>query len=158
MTLWTAACQASQSSTVSWSLRKSMSVESVMLSNRFILPDAQAKNLSVIPDLSLSALTSANPPARPVSTTLKMYPESNAPFPPPTLAQAWSVAGFPHCSPASILPAAADSSTETTGCLTRILLNLSQIMLLLCLKPPSGSHLTQVKVKALGMALNSCML
>ena len=72
-----------------------MSVVSVMLSNRFILPDAQAKNLSVIPDLSLSALTSANPPGNPISTTLKMYPESNAPFPPPTLAQAWSVAGFP---------------------------------------------------------------
>ena len=114
-----------------------------MLSNRFILPDAQAKNLSVIPDLSLSALTSANPPGSPISTTLKMYPESNAPFPPPTLAQAWSVAEFPHCSPASILPALADSSTEATGCLTRILLNLSQITLLLCLKPPSGSHLTQ---------------
>ena len=158
MTLWTATCQASQSSAVSWSLRKSMSIESVMLSNHFILPDAQAKNLSVIPDLSLSALTSANPPASPVSTTLKMYPESDAPFPPPTLAQAWSMTGFPHCSPASILPAPADSSTEKTGCLTRILLNLSQIMLLLCLKPLSGSHLTQVKVKALGVALNSCML
>ena len=37
MTLWTAACQASPSFTISWSLLKLMSIESVMLSNYLIL-------------------------------------------------------------------------------------------------------------------------
>ena len=37
MTPWIAACQASLSSTVSWSLLKLMSIESVMLSNQLIL-------------------------------------------------------------------------------------------------------------------------
>ena len=36
-TLWTAACQTSLSSTISWSLLKFMSIESVMLSNHLIL-------------------------------------------------------------------------------------------------------------------------
>ena len=36
-TPWTAACQASQSLTVSWSVPKFMSIESVMLSNHLIL-------------------------------------------------------------------------------------------------------------------------
>ena len=36
-TTWTAACQASLSSTISWSLLKSMSIELVMLSNHVIL-------------------------------------------------------------------------------------------------------------------------
>ena len=36
-TPWIAACQAPLSSTISWSLLKFMSIESVMLSNRFIL-------------------------------------------------------------------------------------------------------------------------
>ena len=37
MTAWIATCQALLSSTVSWSLLKLMSIQSVMLSNRFIL-------------------------------------------------------------------------------------------------------------------------
>ena len=37
VTAWIAACQASLSSTVSWSLPKLMSIESVMLSNKLIL-------------------------------------------------------------------------------------------------------------------------
>ena len=36
-TLWTAACQASLSFTISWSLLKLLSIESVMLSNHLIL-------------------------------------------------------------------------------------------------------------------------
>ena len=37
VTLWTVACKASLSSTISWSLLKFMSIESVMLSNHLIL-------------------------------------------------------------------------------------------------------------------------
>ena len=57
-TPWTAACQASLSFTISWSLHKLMSIESVMLSNHFILCCPLV--LSVFPRISLSQRVSSS--------------------------------------------------------------------------------------------------
>ena len=50
-TPWTAACQASLSSTVSWSLLKFMAIESVMLSTHLILCRPFLLLLSILPSI-----------------------------------------------------------------------------------------------------------
>ena len=50
---WTAACQASLSSTISWSLLKPMSIESVMLSNHLILCCPLLLLPSIFPSISV---------------------------------------------------------------------------------------------------------
>jgi len=56
---WTAACQASLSFTVSWSLFKLMSTESVMLSNHLILCCPLLLLLSVFPRIRIFSIESA---------------------------------------------------------------------------------------------------
>ena len=55
MTAWIAACQASLSSTVSWSLPKLMSIESVMLSNHLIPSYPLLLLLSIFPRIRVFA-------------------------------------------------------------------------------------------------------
>ena len=58
-TPWTAACQASLSSTVSWSLLKFMSIESVMLSNHLICCHPLLLLSSVFPSIRVFSNMSA---------------------------------------------------------------------------------------------------
>ena len=51
LTPWTAACQASLSFSISWSLLKFMSIESVMLSNHLILCHTLILLLSIFPNI-----------------------------------------------------------------------------------------------------------
>ena len=58
-TPWTAACQASLSITNSWSLRKLMSIESVMPSNHLILCHPLLLSLSIFPSIRVFSNESA---------------------------------------------------------------------------------------------------
>ena len=57
---WTAACQASLSFTISWSLLKLMSIESVMLSNHFILCHPLLLLPSIFPSIRIFSNESAS--------------------------------------------------------------------------------------------------
>ena len=75
-TPWTAACQASLSFTISWSLLKFMSVESVMLSNHLILYRPLFLLPSVFPSIRVFSNESALPIRWPEYWSFSISPSS----------------------------------------------------------------------------------
>ena len=59
MTLWTAACQASLSFTISWNLYKFMSIELTILSNHLIFCQPPFLSLSIFPNIRVFSNKSA---------------------------------------------------------------------------------------------------
>lgn len=117
--------------------------------------EAQAKSLSVISDFDLSL----SPLNQPVSKSHQHHPQhASRIFHLLTAshghtAQAWSVAMFPPgLLPPPFQPLPLLSIISSRGSL----LNQSQVISLLHLKPSNGSHLTQVKAKVLTVAPSSC--
>ena len=75
MTPWTAACQASMSFTLSWSLLKLMSIESVMLTNDFILCGPLLLLPSIFPSIrEISGLFASGGQSIGASTLLTVLP------------------------------------------------------------------------------------